>query len=212
MTCPLDEGRVAFLGQLEAFERVIRSLPPDGAERVTPFEEWPVRAVAAHVVGTMADIVAGRIENLAALETAAAQADARRDRSIAELADELATHRGTLATMFDAVTSEEWSAPAPGDFPGSLGDAVEALAFDVVVHTDDVCRGAGLPTPSAPGIEAALSHVRFELFRRPLDLEAVEAAAHESAGVGAGELEFVLGVAGRRAGGASLFGLDEPIR
>ena len=212
MTCSLDEGRAAFLGQLEAFEQLIRSLPPDGSERVTPCEGWPVQAVAAHIVGTMGDIVAGRVEKLGELETAAAQAEARRDRSMVDLADELAAHRGILTTMFDSVTSEGWSAPAPGDFPGSLGDAVEALTFDVIVHTDDVCRGAGLSAPSAPGLEAALSHIRFELDRAGLDPEAVEATAHGSASLSAENLEFVLGVAGRREGGAALFGLSEPIR
>src|SRR5207244_2602629 len=172
---------------------------------------WPPPAGAALVVGRMGAVLAGSVPRVGEWEWASAQAEARRDRSMGELADELAGHRGALATMFDSVTPKGWSAPAPGDFPGSLGDAVEALTFDVVVHTDDIRRGAALPAPSAPGLEAALSHIRFELHRRQLDPEAVQATASAS-GVGAGELEFVLGVAGRREGGASLFGLSEPIR
>jgi uncharacterized protein (TIGR03083 family) len=159
MTLSLHEVSAGIPAEHERFAELLRGLDADQWSRPSRCEGWAVCDVAAHVSGTMADIVAGDLEGQGTEPVTARQVDQRRGRSQAELADELdAAAKGAtdLLAVFDDAA---WAAPAPGGYEGTLGDAVEALWFDAYLHADDIRAAAGLPSERGPGLRAAVSHV-----------------------------------------------------
>jgi hypothetical protein len=72
----------------------------------------------------------------------------------------------TLAMSFSAA---DLVAPAPGDFNGSLGQAIEFLAQELWVHGDDIDHALGRPPRPGPGAVATVSRfVRLSTeVRRP---------------------------------------------
>jgi hypothetical protein len=65
-----------------------------------------------------------------------------------------------MLPLFDEAA---WTAPAPGGYEGSLGDGVEALWYDTWMHGNDIRAALGRPDERGPGVDGALSHIRFEL-------------------------------------------------
>jgi len=94
-------------------------------------EGWRVRDVIAHLSGLATDIAAGNLDGAATDAWTAAQVDARRDLSIADLLAESDEVGPQLASLLD-------------DFPGRYGAQVAA---DISVHEHDI-RGA-LQRPGA---------------------------------------------------------------
>lgn len=122
----MTEPAVLYAEGRQRLTRLLVDLPDGQAETAVPAcPEWTVRNVAAHLAGVCADILAGRIEGVATERWTAAQVDARRDHSLAQIL-------------------EEWSETAPQveamaeHFPGRVG--VQWM-FDMTTHEHDI-RGA----------------------------------------------------------------------
>lgn len=98
------------------------------ATTVPTCRSWSVHDVVAHVTGVVDDALAGRLDGVATDPWTAAQVDARRDRTLAEI----------LA---------EWDAKAPA-FEGlldSIGDPGRQAVTDVVTHEHDIRAALGEP-------------------------------------------------------------------
>lgn len=155
-----------LLDELDRFEELVRSLDADEWDRPSRCGGWTVGDVARHVVGTMADVAAGQLDDLGTPEVTAREVAERQGRSPAELADECASVRKAAAGLLPLFDDDAWAGPAPGGFGGTLGDGVEALWYDAWLHADDIRSVLGRPTALGPGLAGAVSHVSFELAKR----------------------------------------------
>jgi len=158
MTLPREDVIAGLPAELEDFEQLVRSL--DAAELATPSRcgGWSAGDVAAHVIGQIADVTAGRFDGLGTPEVTQRQVDERRGRSAAELADELALatkSAGDLLVVFD---DDAWSGPSPAG-TGTLGAGVEALWYDAFLHADDIRAAIGRPSGPPRGVPVAISHL-----------------------------------------------------
>src|SRR5689334_19181542 len=120
MTLPRTDVSDGLLAELDGFEALIR--PLTDAQWATPTRclGWAVGAVARHVVGSMADVAAGRLEGLGSPEVTAREVAERAGRSPAELADECAEVRKAAAGMLPLFDDAAWAAAAPGGYDGTL--------------------------------------------------------------------------------------------
>jgi uncharacterized protein (TIGR03083 family) len=182
--------------ELERFRSLVSGLSEAQWGMPTRCEGWTVADVAAHLIGTMADIAAGRLEGLGTPEVTQREVDERRGRTPADLAAECTETRAAAAALLSAFDDAAWESPAPGGYVGTLGDAVEALWYDTYVHADDIRAALGMPTVPGPGLGAATSHVLALLEKLGWSGEIPD---------GQGEAHnFVLAATGRVAGPASL--------
>jgi uncharacterized protein (TIGR03083 family) len=166
MVLSKDETSVGLLAELDDFEALLRSLDATDRDAPTRCTGWSVGDVAAHLIGTMADITAGRFDGLGTPEVTEREVQERRDLSLKELADECAEVRGGMAGLLPVFDDAAWSAPAPGGYDGSLAEAAEALWYDTFLHADDIRSALGEPAELGPGLRAATSHVGYELTKR----------------------------------------------
>jgi uncharacterized protein (TIGR03083 family) len=166
MALPREEVSAGLLAELDRFEELVRSLDESQLTQPTRCEGWSVADVAAHVVGSMADVVAGRLDGLGSPEVTEREVAERRGRTGTELADELAGVRKAAADLLPVFDDAAWSGPAPGGYDGSLGDGVEALWYDAYLHADDIRSAIGEPTVRTEGLRGSVSHVAFELGKR----------------------------------------------
>jgi uncharacterized protein (TIGR03083 family) len=217
MTLPRDEVTAGILDELSDFEKLVRSL--DAEQWATPSrcDGWTVGDVAGHVIGSMADVVGGRLDGLGTPEVTEREVDERRGRTPAQLADECAKVREAAQGLLAAFDDDAWQAPAPGGYEGTLGDGVEALWFDTYLHADDMRSVLGQATQRrTPGDKASVSHIATELTKRrwqPTTLAFDGLPEFEVSGGGT-RLEgdafpFVLAATGR--GDASAVGLDDSV-
>jgi len=167
----LDRDVVAegLLDDLDRFEQLVRSIDPADWERSTRCEGWSVGDVARHVVGTLADVIAGNMDGLGSPEVTAREVAERSGRSPSELADECAAVRKSVAGMLPLFDDAAWAGDAPGSYEGTLGDGVEALWYDTWLHADDIRQALGRPTEAGSGLAGGVSHVAFELGKRGWD-------------------------------------------
>src|SRR5688500_18037239 len=117
-------------------ERVTTLVEAGDADAVVPgCPAWSVKDVVGHLAGVIADILDGRLDGVATDPWTAAQVDARRETSLADV----------LA---------EWNARAPEveAIVDGFGGAGHQLVFDAVTHEHDV-RGA-LHRPGATDTDA----------------------------------------------------------
>jgi len=222
-----DEIVSGFEQEMQAFGDLVASL--DAVQWATPSRcaGWTVADVAAHTIGSVADVVAGRVEGLGSPEATAREVAERFGRSPAELADELASARkqvGDLVVLFD---DDAWSGPAPGGYGGTLAQGVEALFYDTWAHGDDIRAALGMPSETAaPGLRAAAHHLALVLSKQGwgpavvaldgIEEVEIEAPADGAAG-GAGNgrritgdpMAFVLVASGRAD--PAVLGLDETV-
>src|SRR6516165_11611684 len=82
------------------FAALLDSLSDGQWETASRCEGWRVADVAAHVVGTLSDVTAFRLDGLGTPEVTARQVDERRGSTAGELAEEL---RSTTKTATDLV-------------------------------------------------------------------------------------------------------------
>jgi uncharacterized protein (TIGR03083 family) len=155
-----------LLAELDRFEELLRTLSDDELATPSRCSGWSAGDVAAHTVGTMADITAGRFDGLGTPEVTQREVDERRGRGAKELADECTEVRKAAAGLLAVFDDDAWAGAAPGGYDGSLADAVEALWYDTFLHADDIRVALGRPTELGPGLAAAASHVGFELGKR----------------------------------------------
>jgi uncharacterized protein (TIGR03083 family) len=173
--------------------------------------------VAAHVTGTIADIAAGRLSELAAPDAPARQVAERRGRPAREMADEL--HQATkvvsdLAAGFDDAS---WAGPAPAGIPGTLGEGIEAIWYDTYVHAEDIRSALGRQPERGPGLRGAVSHLADLLGQKEwgpavLVLDGLDEMPVSGGGgrrITGDPLTFVLVATGRQA--AKDMGLDDSV-
>jgi uncharacterized protein (TIGR03083 family) len=218
MTLPRAEVEAGLIDELARFEAQVRALDAAQGRAPTRCEGWTASDVAAHVIGTLADIAGGRLEGLGTAEVTARQVAERRERTPAELADELAEIRPTLKELSASFSDEAWSGPAPAGITGTLGAGVEALWYDAYLHGEDIRSALGQPPEQGPGLAAAVSHVVDVLASQGWGPSRLDLGPMGTHVVGAGEpsrelaadpYEFVL-VGTGRADPATL-GLDETV-
>lgn len=93
--------------------------------------DWSVKDVVAHLSGICADILAGNLEGVASDPWTAAQVEARRELTVAEVVG-------------------EWNELGPKVeelFVGLPGAPANQLVFDALSHEYDLCEALGLPSP-----------------------------------------------------------------
>jgi uncharacterized protein (TIGR03083 family) len=159
----VSEGLIDELGR---FEEQVRGLTPQQWDAPTRCAGWTVGDVARHVVGSMADVAAGRLEGLGSPEVTQREVDERAGRPAAALADECAEVTKAAAGMLPMFDDEAWASPAPGGFEGTLGDGVEALWYDTWVHAEDIRAALGEAPVLSSGFRGAVSHVAWDLARQ----------------------------------------------
>lgn len=166
MPLPKEQVTTGLVNELTAFGELVGSL--NDQELATPSRcaEWTVGDVAGHVIGTMSDIVGGRLEGLGTPEVTTRQVEERRGRTGPELAEELEQSVKVAKDLLAGFDDAAWTAPSPGGYEGSLGDGIEALWYDAFVHNEDIRAALGRPATRTEGLKAAVSHVAFELGKR----------------------------------------------
>jgi uncharacterized protein (TIGR03083 family) len=118
----------AYQQTRERITALLRELDETDADRtVFACPDWTVRNLASHVVGVSADILAGNIAEAGSDPWTEAQVAARRERTLAELAD-------------------EWDQTGPQVEAALAGGLLPAQAvFDQVTHEHDLRHAVGRP-------------------------------------------------------------------
>jgi uncharacterized protein (TIGR03083 family) len=166
MTLSRTEVIEGLVDELDAFGRLIGPLDATAWATPTRCQGWSVADVAAHVVGSMADVAAGRLEGLGSPEVTARQVEERRGRSPEDLAFELTEATKLTSELGAAFDDAAWVAPAPGGYDGSLGEGVEALWYDTYLHADDIRVALGRSTERGSGLRATVHHLAMVLDKR----------------------------------------------
>ena len=214
MTLSRQDTSIGFPPELESFRQLILSLDDKQWAAPSRCSGWTVADVAAHVVGTMADVANGQLEGLGSPEVTEREVAERRGRSRQEIADELEGVTKVAEDMLAAFDETAWQQPSPGGYDGTLGQGVEALYYDTWLHADDIRAPLGQTSPRTGGLRAAVHHVAFEASKRgygpvTLALEGIEAIPvgdGEGPLVGGDAVEFVLVGTGRKPGEPGAFG------
>jgi uncharacterized protein (TIGR03083 family) len=166
MSLPRTVTQAEFAPEVARFEALVRSVDAAGWERPSRCAGWTAGDVARHVVGQFADVVEGRFDGLGTDEATQREVDERAGRSASELADELAALRPQLEALLAVFDDDAWAAPAPGGAAGTLGQGVEALWSDMILHADDVRDAIGQVAPASVDPTAAVSHIADTLTLR----------------------------------------------
>jgi uncharacterized protein (TIGR03083 family) len=205
-----------YLAELDRFATLIRSLDDDEWRATSRCEGWTTADLAAHVTGTLTDILEGRFEGLGTPEVTEREVAERRGRSQVQLADELEQDRAGASTLLDAFDDDAWNGPAPGGITGTVGDGIETLWFDTYVHAEDIRDAIGRAPEPGPALEPSVRHLVAQLELRgwgpaTLELTGLEPVAILGGGavVRAEPLDFVLAASGRLAPEA--IGLDASV-
>jgi uncharacterized protein (TIGR03083 family) len=166
MVMPRTAVVPGLLQELDDFSSLLRTL--DDREWNTPSrcDGWTAGDVAAHLTGSMSDIVAGNLDGIGTPEVTQREVDERAGRTPAQLADECAEVAKGAAGMLPMFDDAAWAAPAPGGYDGTLGDGVEALWYDFWLHADDIRAALGQPSVIGNGLRGGCSHVAFEARKR----------------------------------------------
>ena len=204
MTLPRTEVTAGLVDELAAFGDLIRPLDATSWGTPTRCEGWSVADVAAHVIGSMADVVSGRLDGLGTPEATAREVAERKGRSPVELDQELAEVTKLAADIGAAFDDSAWESPAPGGYDGTLGQGVEALWYDTYLHADDIRAALGRPSVEGPGLRASVHHVAVELAKKDWGPATLAFEGLEAVPVGPGgtrrtgeALAFVLAATGR---------------
>ena len=215
MSLPREEVVPGLIGELGQFEALVRSLDDAEWQQPSRCEGWTAADVAAHVIGQLADVTAGRFDGLGTPEVTARQVDERRGRSPKELADELAEVTKGAEALLAVFDDAGWNGPSPAG-AGTRGDGVEALWFDASLHADDIRAAVGRSSDMRSGTRVAISHLALILTDQgyppaTIALDGVEEFAVSGGGPAiTGEPEpFVLAATGRAA--PEPLGLDETV-
>jgi uncharacterized protein (TIGR03083 family) len=217
MTLPRDQIEKGLVEELSAFTALVRSLDEQQLARPTRCDGWTVRDVAAHVAGTLADIVAGRFEGLGTPEVTQREVDERAGRTAAELADELDEVNVGAQQLLSAFDDDAWEAEAPAGVAPTVGWGVESLWYDAFMHGDDIRAALHQPSARSEAMRAAVSHIAAVLTDQgypattvSLDgIEAFEVSGGAHRAITGDPLAFILAGTGR--GDPGSIGLDETV-
>jgi uncharacterized protein (TIGR03083 family) len=205
VTLSREEISTGTIEELERFGALVGSLSDEELTTPSRCDGWTTGDVAAHVIGTVVDIVEGRFDGLGSPEVTKREVDERRGRTGAELAEELAGATKSAQDLLAIFDDAAWEGPAPGGYEGTLRQGVEAIYYDAYLHGDDILASLGRPSVTGPGLRAAVHHVAFELQKlgwgpATLAFDGIEAVP---VGDGSGEritgeaLPFILAATGR---------------
>ena len=206
MTLSRDEVGTGIIEELDTFARLVGSLSAEELATPSRCDGWTTGDVAAHVIGTVVDIVEGRFDGLGTPEVTKREVDERKGRSGAELAEELAGASKAAADLLAVFDDAAWSGPAPGGYEGSLLQGVEAIYYDTYLHADDITSSIGRPSAGTQGgLRASVHHVAFELEKRGWGPATLAFDGIEEVAIGDGSgprvtgaaLPFVLAATGR---------------
>jgi uncharacterized protein (TIGR03083 family) len=161
MTPTVQQTVDGFLTNLDDFATLIRTVDADRWEEPTRCEGWTIAEIAAHVAGSVVDVLNGRVEIRGVDPDAVVsrQATERRGWSGEEIAGELIEARAAAKKLLGTFAPDAWGRAAPGDFPGTLRQGVHALWFDAFLHADDIRSALGRDPDRGPGLRAGLEFV-----------------------------------------------------
>ena len=146
---PREEITTGLVTEYERFGDLLRSLSAGELSRPTRCTGWTVGDVGAHVVGTMADITAGKFEGLGTPEVTQREVDERKGRSGDELADEMEQVRKIGIDLMAAFDDESWNGPAPGGLAVTVaGPQPSRVRMSTMCDTD--ARSPGLTVGFRP--------------------------------------------------------------
>ena len=132
----MDEIGLAYRGVRTRVGALVADADDATLDTVAPATPgWTVHDLLAHLVGVTADIVSGNLDGVGTDAWAAAQVEARRDRSAAELVSEWNEH-----------------GPVVEEMAAQFGRAAGQLLSDATTHEHDT-RGA-FDTPGARDSDA----------------------------------------------------------
>jgi uncharacterized protein (TIGR03083 family) len=217
MRLPRTDVVDGYPAELQRFEDLLRSLADEDWRAGTRCAGWAVADVAAHVTGTIAAIVEGRIEDLADAAKVDALVTDRRGMSRDEGVEEFAKVKASVTPLLDVFDDDAWAAPAPGGVSATVGDGVEALWYDTYVHGEDIRAALGRPSERGPSVRVSVAHLADVLQGQgwgPATL-AFDGLAEFAVGDGSGKritgdaYEFINVATGRAD--PSTFGLDETV-
>jgi uncharacterized protein (TIGR03083 family) len=154
-----------LLDELNRFEELVRPLSTEQWNTPSRCADWTVGDVARHVIGSMADVAAGRLDGLGSPEVTKREVDERAGRSPALLADECREVTQAAAGLLPLFDDAAWAGAGPGGFDGTLGDGVEALWYDTWMHAEDIRAALGHAPVLSSGFRGAVSHVAWDLNR-----------------------------------------------
>jgi uncharacterized protein (TIGR03083 family) len=203
MTLSRSEISDGLVEELRAFEQLIRPLSQAELDSPSRCAGWTVGDVARHVIGSMADVTAGRLDGLGSPEATAREVAERSDRTAAQLADECSDVATAAVALLQVFDDSSWNAHA-GSYDGTIGQGVETLWYDTWLHGDDIRNALGRPSElgSTAALECALAHVGLALSKRDWTGDVPTSTDPRA-------LAFVLAATGR--GGAEAFGPNAPI-
>ena len=159
MSLPRTVTQSEFEPEIARFEQLIRTVLPEEWDRPSRCDGWSAGDVAKHVVGQFADVVGGRLDGLGTDEVTQREVDERVGLGPKEVADELAEIRPSLAGLLAMFDDDAWASAAPGGASGTLGQGIEALWSDMVLHADDIRAAIGRTAPADVDTKAAASHI-----------------------------------------------------
>ncbi|HET7531135.1 MAG TPA: maleylpyruvate isomerase family mycothiol-dependent enzyme [Mycobacteriales bacterium] len=201
--------------ELRTFGSMLAGLTHEELGTATACDGWTVRDVAGHVVGTVVDVSAGRIEGQGTPAVTGRQATERAGASGRELGDELAAALPALTALLGSLPPDSWTGPS-FDGRSTLGFAVEAIWYDAYVHGHDIRSALGRPIDRGAGLRCAVHHVAGYLDQRPwraatLALDGIEPIDIAGGGerITGDTLDFVLAATGRID--PSTVGLDDGV-
>jgi uncharacterized protein (TIGR03083 family) len=198
------ETTEGFLAEVDRFGQLIRSL--DDQQWTTPSrcDGWTCADLAAHVTGTLTDILEGRFDGLGSAEVTEREVVERRGRSQDDLATELAEDRDGASALLETFDDDAWNGPAPGTLEGTVGDGIETLWFDTYVHAEDIRAAVGRPPEPGPALAPSVRHIAHQLEQRGWGPATLDLAGIGEVRIGGGgpvmraePLDFVLAAVGR---------------
>ena len=145
--------------EYETFTDLLRSLSDEEWTTPSRCDGWTVADVAGHVVGQLTDVTQLRLDGLGTAEATQRQADERRGRTPAELADELEQSTKSAIDLAAAFDDAAWTAEGPQGNGQTLGYGIESLWFDTFLHADDIRSAVGRPTVGGAAFAPSVSHL-----------------------------------------------------
>lgn len=155
-------------GMREERDRAVaffEGLSPDAWDAPSLCEGWRVRDVVAHLIGNLADVLAGRLADAGSEAYNRRQVDERAAATTGALLDEWRAAGEKSDALFAAMPPESWDAPI-GALPGTIGQGMRRLLEDLWVHTHDARIPLGAQPTHGPGLRAALEVIAGDLPER----------------------------------------------
>ena len=167
MTLSRSEIQSGTTDELGHFRDLLETLDEEAWRSPSRCEGWRVADVAAHLVGSVTDVVEGRLDGLGSPEVTAREVQERDGRSAGDLAQELGSSTKAAAEILATFDDAGWESPAPGGYPGTVGQGVEAIWSDAWQHANDIRAALGRAPVAGPGQRATLHHIaeHLELMR-----------------------------------------------